>query len=439
MKRKYIIIAVLFIFTGFRCKAQQVDASKITAIQALLEKYEKYNQFTLDGSSTDAGYTKQFIELFEASPAKPIFYDLAAGKGDPSECRSASQYVDLAIKNFPYGLDIDLDIDHLKIVENFTKDGVNVYIVEVTKKITGLYLIKNFYRYNNKAYYYLTERTDKPGTILISGSFDPTGYRKYAGSKSMKGLYAGLSVGFGAGVVGNQAVNNNYAYTSEFDINPSFNLELYYMLNRNIGIGSGVGISSFSSTYSLSDYYQENNTLVTDMDGDQYYPIYNISNLTETNTYNFLDIPILLKLRTGKGRTGVYFDLGAIYSIVSSTYSIEVNGSNSGRYPAYGNVELSNIPEYGFGSYNATEDGDLPAPTSAISIYFGTGMSFPLGSSGLFLKAGLQTRFVLDNMAPTEGYNNYDYYHITGEFGTIGMMQFNGQLGLSYNLSRLMK
>jgi len=79
---KNIIILLTFTILGVstHCIAQQADASKISAIQSLLEKYEKYNQFTVDGNSIDAAYSKNFLELFETSPNQPL-YNEAYGLG----------------------------------------------------------------------------------------------------------------------------------------------------------------------------------------------------------------------------------------------------------------------------------------------------------------------------------------------------------------------
>jgi hypothetical protein len=449
MKRIFIISVIIFTVLSGSTIAQQLDASKISAIQSVLEKYEKYNQFTTDGYCIDANYTKGFIDLFDSQPNQSIYNEAYSIGGQMFSFKTAQAYVESITKSFPYGLDVDLDLEHMKVVENFIEEGKNYYIVEVNKKITGLYLIKSFHRYNKKAYIFLTDAVgDKPGDMKITGVLEPSSYQKYSGSKRTKGFYAGISAGYGLSTVTRSTTESFYDeyYDTYLEANSSFNLELYYMFNRNLGLGTGIGMSTFSSTTSLnSSYSVTSSTMVQDIDGNSYYRIFNLTKMEENQTYKCVDIPLLIKLRTGKGRTGVYFDLGVVYSFVSASYTMDISGSRYGYYPYIDGIPVNLIidgndaPEYDFGQFNGKiEDQELPAPKSAISGLFGVGLSIPFSSSGLYMKLGIQTRISFTNMAQTENYA-FSYCDLTGDSGKTSLINFSGQIGLAYNLNKLIK
>jgi hypothetical protein len=134
MKNKIIISIFLVLFTALTSFGQLVNDSKFRDITKLLNKYEQYSQFTLDGNSIDAGYANNFLNLFDPIPFQKIYNDLNAGKEESSSFGSATEYMQVITKNYSYGVDVSLDMSQVKVVGAFHSKVQNGYIVMVPKK-----------------------------------------------------------------------------------------------------------------------------------------------------------------------------------------------------------------------------------------------------------------------------------------------------------------
>jgi hypothetical protein len=445
MKKILTISIVLVLFAANPSIAQLIDDAKLASITDLLKKYEKFNQFTTDGNNIDAGYTQNFVNLFEPVLYKELYNDLAAGSGESSSYASAQEYMQNVTKNYPYGVDVTLDMAQMKVVDAFHSKTKNGYIVMVPKKITGLYRSKTFFRSNINLYLFISEVAgDKQSVFKIAGILDPASYKKYNGNNTIKGLYVGLSGGYGLTMVQNDAAFNTlkntgeYLYQFEYQNNSSFAFELNYMFNRSFGLGTGVGMNTYSTAYSI-DYYGYNaDYLLTDIDNDIYYPTTEVNNMVETDVYESIEIPVLMKLRTGKGKTAFYMDLGIIYSLMSGYYTLEGTNSRTGYYPDY-LVTLENIPEYGFYN-NESFDGtqtDLVVPSGGLSAYAALGLSIPL-SHNFYMKLGGNMRYGITDMGLGTNSHAFGFADFMQDPGETFLRCGGVEVGISYNLSPLL-
>ncbi|MFA6400103.1 MAG: hypothetical protein WCX31_00540 [Salinivirgaceae bacterium] len=441
MKKIIAISAFLMLLGSVTSFAQLIDEAKLKDITSLLKKYELYNQFTTDGNNIDATYTQNFVNLFDAILYKELYNDFAATKEESFSFGSAQEYMQVVTKNYPYGVDVTLDMTQMKVVDVFHTKTKAGYIVMVPKKTAGLYRSKTFFRSNKPIYLFITEVAgEKQSDFKISGVLDPDSYQKYQGDNTITGLYVGLSGGYGATMVYNQeAFMNSDLYLIETQQNMNFGFEVSYMFTRGFGLGTGVGMNTYSTNYSIDYFNEQSPSLLKDMDGDQYLPSVHVSNLVETDVYESIEIPLLLKLRTGKGKTAFYMDLGIVYSLISGYYTQEGNSTRSGYYPEW-ELTLEDIPEYDFytdKSLSATQT-DLVVPSSGLSAYAAMGVSIPL-SRNFYMKLGANVRYGITDMElGTNSHANgiADFVENPGEtFLHCGGVE----LGISYNLSSVLK
>lgn len=437
--KTFITIAALILLTG-NLNAQIIDDAKKQKIVELLKKYELYNQFTVDGNQINAEYTQNFIGLFDASGAQRHYNDLAAKKSEQTDFSSAIEYMQYAVKNYPYGIDVNLNTDQLKVIGKFKNKHQKGYIVEVNKKITGLYLIKTFHRYFAPTYFFITETVDSDKSVfLIASVLDKSNYKKYNGNQIISGAYIGLSGGYGSAGLLNSSINNSGIYTaSNVQTKPFFNIEAYYMFTRGFGLGTGISFGSYSTINKIDAYSQESSFTQTDIDNDVYIPIFAINNFTEQITVSATEIPFLLKFRTGKGNTAVYLDFGVIYSLYSGSMVLNGSTSKKGRYPELANVIIDNVPEYGFEDNNYNNNNiDMTLSPSGLAAYTSIGVSIPL-YQGLFLKIGANARYGITNVYD-KTQHTVDYISLIQSPGKTSLLSAVGEVGISYNFKNLYK
>jgi len=440
MKKIISISAFLMLYVSINSFAQLIDEAKLKDITSLLKKYELYNQFTTDGNNIDATYTQNFVNLFDAILFKELYNDFAATKEESFSFGSAQEYMQIVTKNYPYGVDVTLDMAQMKVMDVFHTKTKAGYIVMVPKKNAGLYRSKTFFRGNYPLYFFISEVVgEKQSEFKISGVLDQDSYQKYQGNNTINGLYVGLKGGYGATMVYNQEASNTEIYQVEYQQNMNFGFELSYMFTRGFGLGTGVGMNTYSTSYSIDYYNEPSPSMLIDIDGDEYLPNVYVTDLVETDVYESIEIPLLLKFRTGKGKTAFYMDLGVIYSLISGYYTQEGYSTRSGYYPEW-ELTLEDIEEYGFYNYKSLDgtQTDLVVPSSGLSAYAAMGLSIPL-SHNFYMKLGANVRYGITDMElGTNSHANglADFVENPGET----LLHCGGvELGLSYNLSSIWK
>jgi hypothetical protein len=339
-------------------------------------------------------------------------------------------------KNYSYGVDVSLDMSQVKVVGAFHSKVQNGYIVMVPKKSVGLFRGKKVYRSNITLYMFISEMIGDKGSVFrIAGILDPVSYQKYQGNNTIKGLYIGLVGGFGTTMVANDGALNSYdIYQIEYDRNMSFGLEFSYMFTRSFGISTGIGRNTYSSKFIIDSYNEQSTTILTDQDGDTYNRILSVNQFKETDVYVSTEIPLLLKYRSGKGRTAFYTDLGFIYSLISGYYTQEGYASRSGYYSEW-QVTLEDIPEYDFytNRWLGGEEVDLVTPSSGLFIYAAMGVSIPLAKN-IYMKMGANFRNGLTDMKLGENNHSMGISDFIYDPGKTILRGGGIEIGVTYNL-----
>lgn len=441
MKTKNIYLIISLLVLSSISIAQVAGDEKTKGIKELLEKYQMYGQFTIDGNSTNTEYAQNFVALFETTSKMEVYNDMAAKKGEPFSFGSAQEYMQYVIRNYPYGIDISLDFSQMKVIDKFKLKGKEGYIVQIPKRITGLYLIKSFHRFNGTVYFFINETvTDKGAQYKIARVLDPVTYQKYDGNQRITGLYAGFSGGYGQTMIMNNSVlSATEIYTDlEYQYNKALLFEVNYMFTRGFGLGTGIGFSTYSSAFMVNQFTSNSTDItLTDEDGDTYFPLLEVNNLVETDVINSVDIPVMLKFRTGKGKTAFYIDMGVIYSMITAEYSLQGTQTKSGYYPEY-EVLLDDVEEYGFGTFSFNNEAQelKLKETANLSAYLGMGLSIPL-TGGLYMKLGVNARYGITDIGLGQNLQPFDFSNFIKNPGSTNLIYGGAEIGLSYNFSKL--
>jgi hypothetical protein len=186
-----------------------------------------------------------------------------------------------------------------------------------------------------------------------------------------------------------------------FTVNGGYN----YYLSPNLGIGLGLGISSFNSKCEL-------NSLVTsaavDIEGASYEHRNYFTNWTEKQSVNTLDIPLGIILRKHIGKNiGLLAKVGAEYSIpIKSTYEVTDGTLRSTGYYSQWNVELENLPQYGFPVLNNKPSGKVFLK-NGLSAFVDLGMTLNL-AEGRLLYLGGYLNYGISNIAISQSSLPFD-------------------------------
>jgi len=437
--RSIFLLSVILIFSRIVSFSQTVDDKNINDIKKLLEDYQKYSQFTITGASIEDSYAKNFTDMFTPKLHQKIENDLLGKSGDPKDFKTIDAYRQYAVTKYPYGVDVSLNMAALEIVDDFRNGANTGYVVKVNKSITGLYMQTKFFRKSIDLFFFVSNPTEEGGSMMLTGVLNEDDFKRYYGNKTVKGLYLGVAGGYGSGLVMNmEALTNPEIYQFNYVTDIEYNVGLDIMFTRGFGLGTGVFFNNFASEYTIEGYYRQSNVTITDLDGDYYIPEFEIQQMTETRVYTTMGFPFLLKFRTGKGKAAFYWDLGVIYSMVSSGYyTLEGTSTKRGYYPEY-KVLLEDVPEYGFESRSfSAEENDLELPSNRLAGYMGFGIHIPI-AGGVNMKIGTHLQYGITGV-DTEGISqhDYDFANFLENPGQTFLHYGGLELGISYQLSRI--
>ncbi|MHC1703735.1 MAG: hypothetical protein AB9846_07490 [Tenuifilaceae bacterium] len=435
------LILLIFVLFSVSLNAQDLTEEQknalLPSIKQILKDYEKYSQFSSDGINLYKEYINKFSSLFDPIIKGGIYNDIIpAGKGT---FLTSYEYVSFVITNYPQGLDVAMDIDNIKIENAILKKGVYAVTVKVRKKVTGMFNNIKIHRFNDDLYFTFSASLNDQGTasnLKINGVLSKSKFAQTLTNKQGKGVYLGIS-----GLYAQTKIYSPMSFDSDIlDAKPGSSIypgfDLVAMFTNGFGIGTGVRLSSYQSSFAIGSYSKTSEAIITDEDGDTYNPVLQISNLNQTSTIKSLDIPILLKFRGGKKKTKFYLDLGVIYSKISSaTFTLDGNAVRSGYYTEYKAI-LTDITEYGFGSYNYNADSEYELKTeeTTLSGYASLGLMFQLSQS-LHLKIGGGLTYGISDLKPDP--NNADNYInlVSKEPVKNTTLQANGvEIGLYYRI-----
>jgi OmpA-OmpF porin, OOP family len=157
-----------------------------------------------------------------------------------------------------------------------------------------------------------------------------------------------------------------------FTLNGGYN----YYFGKNLGISLGIGINSFNCSGEWDGLMSSPSV---DIEGDNYEHRNYLTLWTEKQSGYFLGLPLGLVYRNHIAKkVGLSATIGVKYLIpVKATY--EVTGGNlvSTGYYSQWNVELENLPQYGFPTLTSKPSGEIKLK-SGLSIYTDLGVTFSL-------------------------------------------------------------
>ncbi len=160
--------------------------------------------------------------------------------------------------------------------------------------------------------------------------------------------------------------------TFGFTINGGYN----YYLGKNLGISLGIGINSFGSTGELNGLMT---SAAVDIEGTNYEHRNYLTHWTEKQTGYMLGIPFGLIYRTNLvKKAGLSATVGVKYLIpVKAKYIVTGGDLVSTGYYGQWNLELENLPQYGFPTLNNKPSGEVKLQ-SGLSLYADLGITYSL-------------------------------------------------------------
>jgi len=147
----------------------------------------------------------------------------------------------------------------------------------------------------------------------------------------------------------------------------------------------------------------------------------------ETQQFFTVGIPLLLQYHTTGARTQWYFDAGGKASVPFNT-SVQISAQRlnlSGYYPDY-NLNVSNLPQHGFGTLNDWKASASTELKPSAALCWATGLSFKL-SRGTRLYTGLYVEYGLTGLKENNDSMPLVTYNSTGVSGVKSNSVLNTQ------------
>ena len=207
--------------------------------------------------------------------------------------------------------------------------------------------------------------------------------------------YLGLGLGGGLGSPLHSAVHGDAALGLGFGAG----LHYAHFFGRHFGLGLGVnynrlhGATTYDFTETTAGLTHTSNPGVT------YDLVTTYDGWRERQMLGFLSVPLELLWRWELGeRSWLVAGLGAQLELpLHGRYTAdEGTYATTGYFPAIGHT-VENLPQHGFGSYNADTEADIEGLKPAVSLVADLGVRLPLGDRwGLYV--GAYGTFGLTNM-----------------------------------------
>jgi OmpA-OmpF porin, OOP family len=177
----------------------------------------------------------------------------------------------------------------------------------------------------------------------------------------------------------------------------SLGLSYSFRLARNWNLLTGVAGGIYRTQATLNDGIVFSSYQVDDAGSAFRYDV-KATGYKETQQFFAATVPLLLQYHTTGNRTQWYFDAGA-RALLPASLNIRQSArqlSLSGYYPDY-NLEVTNLPEHGFGVINNWKGSQTAQLKPAIALSASTGMSFRI-SSGTRLYLGVYVAYGLNDL-----------------------------------------
>jgi hypothetical protein len=436
-----VIILFSILVCGNDVKAQDTIRTQkmLTKVTEFLDRYQQYGQFTKDGVQLDEQYIYEFSLLFDKYRFKSIFDDLSIdGK---TKFNLPDDYIAYIRIYYPQGVDQAIDRENISILDSTLKDGIYNIIVKVRKHLTGIHGSREIHRIDEELYFFIKVPVidlDNISRYKIFGILSREKYSKYIATSKSKGIYLGVTEGYDVTRIFNSAVYTSGIWSNSMVNTYNSTFDLTFMFTNGFGLGVGYRKIEYGTLFSIEDFSQTSEAQVTDIDGDNYNPVFQNLKLKENNTIMCYEIPFLIKTRAGKGIVKFNFNFGAVYSMVKeSYYTLDGSSTIAGYYPQY-SVTLRNIPEYGYGDYkyNPSVVTAMTLTEQLISAHTSMGLSFSLGRSFL-LKVGGRISYGLTDLGFGKIRHSNDFNNtLPAPISSTTLQSAGAEIGLAYRIIR---
>jgi hypothetical protein len=438
-----IVLILFFIIICTNVTAQDTIRSQktllLTRVTEFLDKYQQYGQFTKDGVQLDEKYIYEFSLLFDKYRFKGIYDDLSIeGK---TKFNLPDEYISYVRIYYPQGVDQVIDLENISILDSTIKEDYYNIIVRARKHLTGIHGAREIHRIDEDLYFFikvLVSDLDNISRYKIIGILSREKYSKYFASRKSRGIYLGFTEGYDVTRIFNSTVYSSDIWSNTMVNTFNSTVDLTFMFTNGFGLGLGYSKYEYGTLFTIQDYNETSEAIVTDIDGDKYNPVFQNLNLKENNTIMCYEIPFLIKTRAGKGIVKFNFNFGAVYTMVKeSYYTLDGSSTIAGYYPQY-YVTLRNIPEYGFGDFKYSPNvvTKMTLTDQLISAHASLGLSFSIGRSFL-LKVGGRINYGLTDIGFGKIRHSNDFNNtLAAPISSTTLQSAGVEIGLSYRILR---
>jgi hypothetical protein len=247
-----------------------------------------------------------------------------------------------------------------------------------------------------------------------------------------------INLGIGSTMIENYNINHDKNLTVDDKNGPDFSVEFSKYFLDNIGIGIGLGYSSFDQTYYQKGLFKQTNQV--DNEGKIYDKWIN-SDVKYSNKLNYSNIPVTLHFLLGSSsRCYAFLDAGIINQfLINGTYTKNGTIETIAKYPS----ESGNPDWFGItmnnSYYNATNTSISEKDTKKYKLYNLSG-HFALGVSaamakGVYLKVNPYVNVGFTDIKDKE--KGKDYENILGEkssYKPTRLFSTGMSVGVSFDL-----
>ena len=255
-------------------------------------------------------------------------------------------------------------------------------------------------------------------------------------SYTSKAIYLNLTPSSSAIVNSDIFNDNNWNVSTGFGVN--FEVGYLTKFNKLVGIGFGVGYSSYSTE--LKSNPLDYDVPDTDEDGDNYSKEITTTEITEKTNASYFDIPVFLELsNTNIDKIGFYGRIGVKVSLpVSKTFTSSGLANYEGYYSQY-YVTLYEIEELNFTQSEIYQDTKMSLEPVNVSAVISAGITFPI-SSYFIIKLGGNANFGLMEISSQKS-EDYDKTMYDGNYNKLlenpnaktSTRSYGVEIGLIYN------
>ncbi|OQY03047.1 MAG: hypothetical protein B6I20_05815, partial [Bacteroidetes bacterium 4572_117] len=353
---------------------------------------------------------------------------------------SIQEYIKIVETGYPNGLEVKVDLkpEIFKTME-FQTDNTKKYYatILIEKSVTGLSNINKLHRVKNSLYFTISFHYENQFTSNFKFEFieSEESYLKRKSSKKLRGLHVGLYGIPSMSRFFSKDMNEN----TNWEINPGFSysagLEATYFLNKAIGLSLGLGYSSYTSDYTLSNFNNdlENNIPKVDVDNDLYY-LYVDADIKELNTISYFDIPFSIIFRSNYAdKVGLYFKPGIVSSfLLKANYEVSGASTHKGYYPEY-HLVMDEMEKYNFTSVDYNINNEREINTINLSVVLNLGLSIPIKKL-LYLNTGFIINYGLTDIEFNKSEYRDDYIYLNDVPSSTIMQSVGFYIGLTYKV-----